>query len=54
MVKSYCVKNKIYTDSVPGSEEYRMSKNGRLMLASKCVICKMMKTKFVKYKKSLN
>ena len=48
MVKSYCVKQKKQTNSVPGSEHYVRSKNGRLMLKSTCSECGITKTKFVK------
>ena len=50
MVKSYCVKEKKQTQSVPGSERYVRAKNGRLMLKSKCASCGIVKTRFVKSK----
>ena len=31
-MKSYCVKQKKQTECVPGSEQYKKAKNGRLML----------------------
>ena len=51
MVKSYCVRQKKkQTNSVPGSEHYVRTKNGRLMLKSTCAECGITKTKFVKQK----
>ena len=50
MVKSYCVKEKKQTNSVPGSEHYVKTKNNRLMLKSICAECGVTKTKFVKQK----
>lgn len=47
-MKSYCVKEKRQTESVPGSERYVKAKNGRMMLKSKCASCGITKTKFVK------
>ena len=51
MVKSYCVREKIKTDSVPGSEKYVRTKNNHLMLKSKCSSCGITKTRFVSEKK---
>ena len=51
MVKSYCVREKIKTDSVPGSEKYVRTKNNSLMLKSKCASCGITKTRFVSEKK---
>ena len=45
MVNSYCVKQKKRTQSVPGSERYMRTKNGRLMLKSTCADCGITKTK---------
>ena len=50
MVKSYCVKQKKYTECVPGSEIYLLSKNGRLMLQCTCAECGITKSKFVQKK----
>ena len=50
MTKSYCVREKKPTNSVPGSEKYVRTKNNRLMLKSTCASCNSMKTKFVKEK----
>ena len=50
MVKSYCVREKIKTDSVPGSEKYVRTKNNRLMLKSKCASCGNTKSRFVSEK----
>lgn len=47
-MKSYCVKEKRQTESVPGSERYVKAKNGRMMLKSKCASCGITKTKFVR------
>ena len=46
MVKSYCVRQKKQTDSVPGSEHFGKTKNNRLMLKSTCAECGVTKTKF--------
>ena len=48
MTKSYCVKQKKTTNSVPGTEKYVKTKNNRLMLKSQCSECGATKTKFVK------
>ena len=37
-------------ESVPNSERYVKTKNGRLMLKSKCASCGITKSKFVKNK----
>ena len=50
-MKSFCVREKIKTDSVPGSEKYVRTKNNRLMLKSKCASCGITKTRFVSDKK---
>ena len=50
MVKSYCVRQKKQTDSVPGSEHYVKTKNNRLMLKTTCAERRITKTKFVKTK----
>jgi len=50
MVKSYCVKQKKQTDSVPGSEHYGRTKNNRSILKSTSAECGITKTKFVKTK----
>ena len=47
MVKSYCVREKIQTFSVPGSEKYVKTKNNRLILISKCASCGNTKSRFV-------
>jgi len=51
MTKSYCVREKIKTNSVPNSEKYMRTKNNRLILKSKCVSCGITKTRFVSEKK---
>ena len=48
MVKSYCVKDKIQTECVPGSERYVKTKNGRTMMKCTCASCGITKAKFVK------
>ena len=53
MVKSYCVKQKKQTESVPGSEKLFKTKNNRLMLKSICSECGIKKSKFIA-KKDLN
>ena len=50
-MKSYCVREKIKTDSVPGSEKYVRTKNNRLMLKSKCASCGNTKSRFVSEKR---
>ena len=51
-MKSYCVREKIKTNSVPGSEKYVRTKNNRLMLKSKCASCGITKTRFVSNKQT--
>ena len=51
-MKSYCVREKIKTDSVPGSEKYVRTKNNRLMLKSKCASCGITETRFVSNKQT--
>ena len=51
-MKSYCVREKIKTVSVPGSEKYVRTKNNRLMLKSKCASCGITKTRFVSNKQT--
>ena len=53
MVKSYCMKQKKQTESVPGSEKLVKTKNNRLMLKSICSECGIKKSKFIA-KKDLN
>ena len=48
MVKSYCVKEKIQTECVPGSEQYVITKNARTMMKCQCASCGIIKAKFVK------
>ena len=48
MVKSYCVRERKLTNSVPGSEHYVRTKNNRLMMKSTCISCHSTKTQFVK------
>ena len=48
MVRSYCVKQKKFTECVPKSEEILQTKNGRFMMKCECVECGITKTKFVK------
>ena len=47
-MKTYCVKEKQFTDNVPGSEEYVKTKNNRTMLKAICVSCGITKSMFVK------
>ena len=51
MVKTYCVREKIQTFSVPGSQKYVRTKNNRLLLKSKCASCGYSKARFVSEKK---
>ena len=48
MVKSYCVKQKKVTESVPGSEHYVITRNNRSILKSTCAECGITETRFVK------
>ena len=48
MVKTYCVKEKIFTDCVPGSGRYVREKNGKLMYKCTCSNCEIIKCNFVK------
>lgn len=50
MTLSYCVREKRKTNSVPGSEKLIRTKNGRLMMKSKCASCGITKTQFLKSK----
>ena len=47
-MKSYCVKQKKFTNSLSGSEKTIRSKNGKLMLKSICVECGAKKSQFIK------
>ena len=47
-MKSYCVKQRKQTKSVPGSEKLVKTKNNRLMLKSICSECSITKSKFIK------
>ena len=46
------MREKMKTDSVPGSEKYVRTKNNRLMLKSKCASCGITKTRFVSNKQT--
>ena len=46
-MKTYCVKQRKKTDSVPGSERREIVKNGRLMLKSTCAECSSTKAMFI-------
>ena len=50
-MKSYCVKQRKQTESVPGSEREEIAKNGRLMIKSKCAECGITKVTFSGKKK---
>ena len=47
-MKLYCVKERQFTDNVPGSEEYVKTKNNRTMLKAICASCGITKSSFVK------
>ena len=47
-MKSYCVKQKKFTNSLNGSEKTIRSKNGKLMLKSICEECRAKKSQFIK------
>lgn len=46
-MKTYCVKQRKKTDSVPGSERREIAKNGRPMIKSTCAECGSTKVRFV-------
>ena len=48
MVKSYCVKEKIMTESLPGSEKLVRTIKKRVMLKSTCALCGNSKTRFIR------
>ena len=50
-MKSYCVKQKKFTNSLSGSEKTIRSKNGKLMLKSICAECGAKKSQFIKQPK---
>ena len=52
MVKSYCVKQKKFTECVPKSEEILQTKNGRYVMKCECAECGITKTKFVQLPKN--
>ena len=47
-MKSYCVKQKKFTNSLSGSEKNIRSKNGKLMIKSICAECGAKKSQFIK------
>ena len=47
-MKTYCVRQRKWTECVPGSETYSMARNGRRMMKCKCAECGITKTRFVK------
>ena len=47
-MKSYCVKQKKFTNSLSGSEKTIRSKNGKLMIKSICAECGAKKSRFIK------
>ena len=46
-MKTYCVKQRKKTDSVPGSERREIAKNGRPMMKSICAECGSTKVRFI-------
>lgn len=46
-MKTYCVKQRKKTDSVPGSERREIAKNGRPMIKSTCAECGSTKVRFI-------
>ena len=50
-MKSYCVKQKKFTNYLSGSEKTIRSKNGKLMLKSICAECGAKKSQFIKQPK---
>ena len=46
-MKTYCVKQRKKTDSIPGSERREIAKNGRPMIKSTCAECGSTKVRFV-------
>ena len=51
MVKTYCVKQRKLTESLPNSQIYVQTKNGRMLEKSVCVECKSIKSRFVSNKR---
>ena len=47
-MKTYCVKQRKKTDSIPGSERREIAKNGRPMIKSMCAECDSTKVRFIK------
>lgn len=52
-MKTYCVKQRKKTDSVPGSERREIAKNGRPMIKSMCAECGSTKVRFISRKGEL-
>ena len=46
-MKSYCVKQRKWTECVPGSEQYVKTKNGRNAMKCQCVECGITKFRFL-------
>ena len=46
-MKTYCVKQRKNTDSIPGSERREIAKNGRPMIKSTCAECGSTKVRFI-------
>ena len=53
MVKTYCVRQRKLTESLPNSQIYVQTKNGRMLEKSVCVECNSIKSRFVSNKQGL-
>ena len=51
-MKSYCVRQRKFTNSILGSEKVTRSKNGKLMIKSICAECGAKKSQFMKNKEN--
>ena len=51
MVKTYCVRQRKLTESLPNSQTYVQTKNNRLLEKSVCVECSNIKSRFVSNKR---
>jgi len=47
-MRTYCVKDRDYTECVPGSEQYVTTRNNRLLLKCKCAECGITKLNLLK------
>ena len=47
-MKTYCVKQRMQTECVPGNERLTRDKNGRSLMKCICSVCGITKTRYVK------